>query len=413
MLHRRGWVLLAVLTLGCGSSESAPGGSPGTGGGAGAGGSAGVGGSAGGNTCTPCAGASECSAGLQCAILIGAGYCLQPCPNGNECGAGEACLTESSTTGQALQVCVPQAECVQNPPPTDGGPPNDGGGSAGASGGSGGTGGVDAGTVPPLLFAAVGDTRGSLPLVSSYPTDVITQIYTTIEALEPRPPFVVSTGDYAFQIIGDTSKQLDLYLSARSKYSGEFYPALGNHECTWLTNSNCGPGTADGMTPQYNAFLNKLLKPTGETLPYYTKNVAAPDNSWTAKFVFVAANAWTSAQATWLEAELAKETTYTFILRHEPSNETSAPGVGPSEAIIGKHPYTLSIVGHIHTYQRTAKQVMFGNGGAPKSGTKGWGFGLFSMRPDGAIQVEARDYKTGAVDPSFTFAVYPNGAVAP
>ncbi|MFO0572054.1 MAG: hypothetical protein U0263_40905 [Polyangiaceae bacterium] len=64
--------------------------------------------------------------------------------------------------------------------------------------------------------------------------------------------------------------------------------------------------------------MSKLLNPTGQTVPYYTKNVNAADGAWTAKFVFVAPNAWTDAQGTWLEAELAKPTTYTFIVRHEP-----------------------------------------------------------------------------------------------
>ena len=357
-----------------------------------------------------CSQDATCASTSRCAILTGAGYCLRACPNGDECASGETCLEESGITGDALKVCVPQAECGQ-PPPNDGGPPpNDGGG---ASGGTGGSTAFDAGTAPPLLFAAVGDTRGSLPFTSSYPTSVITQIYTTIEALNPKPPFVVSTGDYAFELASDTSDQLDLYLSARQKYSGDFYPAMGNHECTWLTTSNCGPGTADGMTAQYNAFLTKLLQPTGQTVPYYTKNLNAADGSWTAKFVFVAPNAWTDAQGTWLEAELAKPTTYTFVIRHEPVDATTAPGVVPSGTIIAKYPRTLMIVGHTHTYDHTGQQVMFGNGGAPKTGTKGWGFGLFSQRPDGAIQVEARDYQTGAVDTSFTFAVNPDGSPAP
>lgn len=259
----------------------------------------------------------------------------------------------------------------------------------------------------------MGDTRPALPLSTGYPTSVITQIYTTIEGLNPKPPFVISTGDYAFELLSDTTKQLDLYLSARNKYSGEFYPAMGNHECYNLVDSNCGPGTANGNTPQYTTFLAKLLQPIGQTLPYYTKNVSASDGSWTAKFVFVAPNAWTDAQGTWLEAELSKATDYTFVVRHEPVDATTAPGVVPSGSIIANHPYTLLIVGHTHTYERTGKQVMFGNGGAPKTGTKGEGFGLFTRRADGAIQVEARDAQTGAPDASFTFAVLPDGTPTP
>ena len=36
-----------------------------------------------------------------------------------------------------------------------------------------------------------------------------------------------------------------------------------------------------------------------------------------AKFVFVACNAWNSTQATWLDQQLAAATTYTFVVRHE------------------------------------------------------------------------------------------------
>ncbi|MFO0566375.1 MAG: metallophosphoesterase [Polyangiaceae bacterium] len=420
---KRGLIALFCFTVGCGSSDST------SDKGSGGGGSGGAGGS----SCAACDATNACDTGSVCTILTGESFCLKPCPKGNECASNEACLTQSNLSGEGVSVCVPEAECK---PAGSGG---SGGGSAGtgggagtgaggasggaggatggsggvAGGGSGGTAGIGGGSAAPLVFAAVGDTRGALPFKAGYPTDIITQIYTTIEALTPKPTFAVSTGDYAFTIVGDTSDQLDLYLGARQKFSGEFYPAMGNHECTWLTNSNCGPGTADGMTAQYKAFLSKILNPTGQTSPNYTKNVAAPDSSWTAKFVFVAPNAWTDAQSTWLEAELSKPTTYTFVLRHEPSDATSAPGVTPSDAILAKHPYTLMIVGHTHTYSRTNKQVMFGNGGAPLSGGKGYGFGLFTRRPDGTILVEARDYKTGAPDASFSFAVNPDGSPAP
>lgn len=316
-------------------------------------------------------------------------------------------------------VCVPQVECSESlgdagPPGQDAAPPKQDAAPPKQDSGSGGSGSTaDAGPGSPLLFAVVGDTRGALPITLSYPTAVITQIYATIEALKPRPQFVVSTGDYAFELASDTSAQLDLYLGAEKNFKGPFYPAMGNHECTWLTTSNCGPGTANGMTPQYKAFLAKILEPTGQTLPYYGFEHDAPDGSWTSKFIVIAANAWTDAQGVWLDRALSKPTTYTFIVRHEPSSANTAPGVTPSDAIIAKHPYTLIIVGHIHTYSHNGRQVMFGNGGAPKSGTKGWGFGLFQRRADGAIQVEARDYKTAAPDPSFTFAVHADGTPAP
>ena len=73
-----------------------------------------------------------------------------------------------------------------------------------------------------------------------------------------------------------------------------------------------------------------MLAPIGQTAnPYYSINVNAADNSWTAKFVITAANAWDTAQQTWLQSTLAQKTTYTFIVRHEPSDATPPlpPGV--------------------------------------------------------------------------------------
>lgn len=339
------------------------------------------------------------------------GFCFKPCPSGNECGGGESCQSESSVKGDPVKVCVPRVDCGMGAPASDAGVtgvPFDGGGAPAM-----GTIGNNGGTASRLLFATVGDTRGRLPGLGTYPTDAINKIYTSIQALSPRPLFSVSTGDYAFEFASDTSAQLDAYLAARAKYSGAFFPALGNHECTWQTTSNCGAGNKDGMTPQYSAFLGKLLSPIGKTEPYYTINVNATDASWTSKFVFVAPNAWTAGQGTWLEAELSKPTTYTFIVRHEAASANTAPGVTPSQTIIDKHPYTLLIVGHTHTYSRNGKEVLFGNGGAPISDGKPMGFGLFSQRADGAIEVNAIDYQTGNADAAFRFAVKPDGTAAP
>ncbi len=312
-------------------------------------------------------------------------------------------------SGNAAQVCVPQLECGIIPPTADAGPavPVDAGPPAT------GTIGLDGGTASRLLFAAVGDTRGDLPLDSSYPTAIITQIYKTIEGFSPRPMFVVSTGDFAFELLTDTSTQLGYYLTARNQFTGPFFPVLGNHECFTTVSSNCGTGNANGNTPQYTAFMNTMLAPSGRTLPYYTFRVDASDGSWTSKFVIIAANAWTDAQGTWFDSVLSVPTTYTFVLRHEDVTATTAPGVPPSATIIANHPYTLLLVGHIHTYSHSGQQVLFGNGGAPLNAAVDYGFGLFNQRPDGTIQVDAIDYKTGLADSSFRFAVHPDGTPAP
>jgi len=160
--------------------------------------------------------------------------------------------------------------------------------------------------------------------------------------------------------------------------------------------------------------MNAMLAPIQKTKPYYSINVAATDSSWTAKFVFVAANAWDTTQANWLDTTLSASTTYTFVIRHESNTATTAPGVTPSKQIMAKHPLTLLIVGHEHTYSRPSQnEVLFGNGGAPLVNASTYGFGLITQRQDKSIQVDAIDVNTGSPDLQFRFAVKPDGSPAP
>ena len=94
---------------------------------------------------------------------------------------------------------------------------------------------------------------------------------------------------------------------------------------------------------------------------------------------------------------------------------TQAPGVGPAEKIMAKYPYTLSFVGHTHTYEHfsTSREVVIGNGGAPVTGSKNYGFAVAQQRADGAIQIDMLDYATLAADTGFRFAVKADGTPAP
>jgi hypothetical protein len=267
-----------------------------------------------------------------------------------------------------------------------------------------------------LLFAVVGDTRpATIDDTVGYPTNIITQIYDDIEGLAPHPPFVISTGDYAFASEGSPEQagaQLDLYLQARSGYTGALFPAMGNHECTGATSSNCVVGAPGGVTAIYSTYVQKMLSPLGKTDPYYSVDFTAADGSWTAKLVIVAANAWSSEQESWLDATLARPTTYTFVVRHEPAAATAAPGVAPSEQVMARYPYTLAIVGHSHTYRHdgdTPREVVIGNGGAPLT-SKDYGFAVLRQRGDGAIVVDMMQWQTGAPDPAFHFVVDSSGS---
>jgi hypothetical protein len=314
-------------------------------------------------------------------------------------------------------------KCQLPPNPASCGGTGGGSGTGGSGTGVGGTGsgtggsstggavGPDGGTVSVLRFAVVGDTRPPVDNdTKGYPSAVISQIWSDIEARSPRPDFAVSTGDYMFASpsSGQAAPQLDLYLKARSAFSGVQFPAFGNHECTGATTSNCGPQGADGLTDNYNQFLAKMLGPIGKKAPYYAIAVNGT-SGWTAKFVFVAANAWDSAQATWLEQALSQPTTYTFVVRHESDSVTGVTGVTASKQIIDAHPYTLKIVGHAHTYQRlpSSHEVIVGNGGAPLAGSVNYGYVIGEQRSDGAIVFTAYDYSTNAaID---TWAIDKNG----
>jgi hypothetical protein len=283
---------------------------------------------------------------------------------------------------------------------------------AGTSGGS--VTGVTGGVLDTLNFVIVGDTRPpNEDDTAGYPTAVITKIWQEVEAYSPRPAFSLSTGDYMYANPTTGTQQVpqvDLYLGARAAFTNVSFPAMGNHECTGETNSNCGAGNADGITPNYTTFMTKMLAPLGVTQPYYTVTIASSSKAWTAKLVFVAANAWDTAQSTWLEGELAKPTTYTFVIRHESVSANTAPGVTPSEAIMAKYPYTLAIVGHTHTYSYSQgdREVIVGNGGAPLSSGSNYGYVVAQQRADGAIVFNSIDYLTNAV--TDTFAVTAAGA---
>lgn len=256
-----------------------------------------------------------------------------------------------------------------------------------------------------LRFAVTGDTRpANEDDTSGYPTTIITKIYSDIQAASPVIPFVVSTGDYQYANPSgsQSAAQISLYMGARAGYSGVWFPAMGNHECTGYTTSNCGPSGSDGVTTNYSNFLSSMLGPIGQTKPYYSINVSATDSSWTAKFVFVAANAWDSAQSSWLSTTLGVSTTYTFVMRHESDSANTAPGVTPSQSIISSNPVTLEIVGHTHTYEWAgSREVIIGNGGAPLSGGVNYGYGLIQQASNGDITVDMVDYESGAMDSSF------------
>ncbi len=423
--------------------------------------------------CPPCVIDTDCANGGVCAQLGGDSYCAMPCPNGNECTGDDECTTVSTVSGDQSDVCVDPNSTTCGPPTTTPGdastcpgfadptttasckscgpqksgcqpngcyggwfcnlqsnacqaPPSNCTTSAEAGpppqildGGVVSTVNADGGTESQLYFAVVGDTRPATEDdTAHYPTQIIGTIFSDLAGASPSPPFMISTGDYQFSNPSGTqaAAQLNLYLGARGTYAGVQFPAMGNHECTGATASNCGNGNVDGLTNNFNQFMSLMMSPLGITSPYYLLNVNAPDNSWTAKFVFVAGNAWDDTQSAWFDAALSVTTTYTFVVRHESASANTAPGVTPSEAIMQNHPYTLSIVGHSHEYEHTSsrpREVIIGNGGAPLAGNQDYGYGIVTQRGDGSLQVDMYDYISNQPDLQFRFAVTADGTLVP
>jgi hypothetical protein len=338
---------------------------------------------------------------------------------------------------------------------SSGGHTDGGSGSGSSSGGScttnngpiTGTVGATGGSVSRLVFGVVGDTRPpSEDDPSGYPTPIITSIFNDLQAQSPRPVLVLGTGDYQFSSTDSSvaNEQLQDYMGARSNFSGAFFPAMGNHECG-TANGACSSDFANcsgTTTANLSAFMSEMMQPIGQTKPYYSVNVNAADNSWTAKFVMTAANAWDSTQQSWLQGVLAQPTTYTFVVRHEPTDTSPqtcgsctstdfscvAPGVAGVDALLTQYPYTMLFVGHTHNYGHyktyfpgqlacgstcppADRAVVVGNGGAPITGSSTYGYVIAAQRCDGAMVVDEYNYTTNATDSYFHFVITPSGTI--
>jgi hypothetical protein len=288
-----------------------------------------------------------------------------------------------------------------------------------------------------LEFGIIGDTRPSASQTTGYSSALKTVIGSVFSGLQAQGvKFAVATGDYAFSSssAGSAVPQYDDYMTARANFAGTYLPTMGNHECNGFTDSNCPIGSFTGMTQDY---INTIVQPsTGQTSPYYSALYVASDNSWSAKFIFIAANAWDTTQQTWLQQTLNVNTTYTFTIRHEPANANTAPGTTPSENLMSPafsagH-LTLSLTGHTHLVQlpggtqpygdtfgsAQAYEIIIGNGGAPLDAGPTYGYAIATRRQsDGAIVTQLYESANSSSSPivpnvadtNFRFAVNANG----
>jgi hypothetical protein len=279
-----------------------------------------------------------------------------------------------------------------------------GGGSGGTGGGGGGgSGGTGGGGGALLKFAVFGDCRPpNNNGTNGYPSAVIARIFGLAQAHGAQ--FVVGTGDYMFATTSTAvTAQVALFKKAKSSYTnGPVYLTMGNHECTGATASNC-PNLNE--TPNVQAFM-QLLE-SGSSKPYYRVDIDTPHGK--AKLVFIAANAWNSAQQSWLTTQMADPTPYTFVMRHEPASSSGVPsGVPTSESIVMARPFTLELLGHTHEYKHEdTRHVISGNAGAPLQSGAGYGLLLVEQQTNGNITVSEIDEATGSVDDVWT--VSPSG----
>jgi hypothetical protein len=234
---------------------------------------------------------------------------------------------------------------------------------------------------------------------ANYPTAIITSLFQQIAAQSPS--FVVGTGDYMFASNSTAvDGQVPLLLAAETAFSGPIYHALGNHECTGATASNCPNGNE---TSNMRAFVSKLLPPNIQS-PYY--RIDFDTRFGKAKLVVIAANAWSDAQASWLDAQLADPTAYTFVVRHEAATIKETTGAAASEAIVAKYPLTLELLGHTHQYRKIDdRHVISGNAGAPLSFGH-YGFLLIDLLTNGNLSVSEIDQATGNASDTFTVCPY-------
>lgn len=298
----------------------------------------------------------------------------------------------------------------------DGGSNGTGGGGSASDGGGGGGSANDAGTINGggstsglLTFAVFGDARPpNQNDTTGYPSEIVNAIFASAQSKSAQ--FMIGTGDYMFATQASAvDAQIPLLQKAESAFHQPIYLGMGNHECNGYTDSNC-PNLNE--TPNVQGFVKKLL-PAGVSLPYYRVDVTTPLGK--AKFLFIAANAWSSAQGSWLKTQLADPTTYTFAIRHEPTTDNQAPGVSPSEALLDAAPYTIEFLGHTHEYRRVdTTHVISGNGGAPLSSSygsgSGYGYLLVQQQSSGDISVTEIDEMTGS--PTDTWMVTAKGQAA-
>ena len=258
--------------------------------------------------------------------------------------------------------------------------------------------GANGGSVERLWFATTGDTRpAKCNQTGAYPRAAIAQVASAMKAL--RVQFAVDLGDHMYvcsdqggltpaQLDAVAQAQMAAYMTGIASGPSTWWMTLGNHECqaAFASGSACvvgGPHDAN-----FAAYMAALRRPQ----PWYANDVRT--SLGLARFVVVADDAWTAAQAAWLSSTLADadaRAKYTIVVRHHPV-QGSRSGRAEIVNMLRQHKYSLVLTAHEHDYQHDpdgwqGRSAVVGLGGA---GGK-WGFGTVLQNADATLTFVRRD----------------------
>jgi hypothetical protein len=263
-------------------------------------------------------------------------------------------------------------------------------GTSNTSGTSGTTGGIthntplDGLTVDLLHFTVTGDCRPSnyvndaSQVAAAYPTQVITQLFNQMGALDPQ--FTVFTGDvvYTYNPPDTTSAaaQIDLFLQASQAIDRPLAPAMGNHDDV--------DGTPSVWSQKFNE--NAYYGFTVHTTPGDVRFTVTDDTYWD------------SRQLAWVGQELSNGAPYHIVVKHHPSDSTDNDNT-QFNTLVSQTPPTLILSGHEHLYRKLMpRELVLGEGGAPLAqSAHSYGFAMIDELSDGSgFQVTVYNSDTDA-----------------
>jgi hypothetical protein len=305
------------------------------------------------------------------------------------CGAGAAAGGDPSGGGEADLGAPPDDLLVLD---TDG-PPS---GSVGVTGG----------TVSRLFFGFTGDTRpASCDATGGYPTAIINSIYQRMAAANVQ--FALDLGDHMYVCKGGqpvADAQMAIYTHAAAQLAPRpVFMTMGNHECT--STSLCAVG--GNAPPNFKSFMAALAPISSQ--PWYSIDINT--GFGLARFVVIADNGWSNAEAAWLDATLTdadKNAKYIFVARHHPLDNTDLPQFATITQVIKAHRHTMVLTGHTHEFKLdtfndpSGRTLVMGAGGAPLQSGTWYGFGTVEQLPNGNLAVKLYDQATGNQTAAFT-----------